>query len=61
MRAIAANDWTDDRLVDTVSDMINMEGFNSDRFADSADGLQCAAETAECGCPESCERDHSNE
>lgn len=49
----------DDRLLDIVSTMVNMEGFES--FADSDRSVLCAAETAECGCPERCDRDHSNE
>jgi hypothetical protein len=44
--------------------MVNIEGFSADRFADASSseypGL-CAAETAECGCPDRCERDHGNE
>jgi hypothetical protein len=42
--------------------MVNIEGFRSDR-SDAArhDYQLCAAETAECGCPDNCERDHSNE
>jgi hypothetical protein len=44
--------------------MVNLEGLPADRFAEpgfSEMGGLCAAETAECGCPDRCERDHSNE
>jgi len=41
--------------------MVNIEGFSSDSFADYDRSVLCAAETAECGCPERCDRDHSNE
>ncbi len=38
--------------------MIMMEG----RFTQAtSDDYQCLAETAECGCPDDCERDHGNE
>jgi hypothetical protein len=41
--------------------MVNIDGFSSDGFADSDRSVVCTAETAECGCPERCDRDHSNE
>jgi|GEM_PF-2816934 hypothetical protein len=44
--------------------MLNIEGFHADRLGESisADsGALCAAETAECGCPDRCDRDHTNE
>jgi len=44
--------------------MVNIERFSSDRLSETSAseslGL-CAAETAECGCPDRCERDHGNE
>ncbi|MEO6797159.1 MAG: hypothetical protein ABI401_00535 [Candidatus Dormibacter sp.] len=42
--------------------MVKIEGTHADRLADAADGgALCTAETAECGCPDRCDRDHSNE
>ena len=41
--------------------MINMEGIRDDSFADSREAVLCAAETAECGCPDRCDRDHGND
>ena len=39
--------------------MIKMEGR---AIATTNDDYQpCRAETAECGCPDDCERDHGNE
>jgi hypothetical protein len=40
--------------------MIGMEGQSLQAI--ERDELQgCRAETAECGCPDDCERDHGNE
>jgi hypothetical protein len=41
--------------------MVNMEGFTGDRLSESDNSMLCTAETAECGCPDRCDRDHSNE
>lgn len=41
--------------------MVNIEGFNTESYTDADNAVLCAAETAECGCPERCDRDHSNE
>lgn len=41
--------------------MVNIEGFSAQSHAESDSAFLCTAETAECGCPESCDRDHSNE
>jgi hypothetical protein len=42
--------------------MVKIEGYRSDRSeVTGREYLLCAAETAECACPENCERDHSNE
>jgi hypothetical protein len=38
--------------------MIRMEGR---AIQAASDDYQCQAETAECGCPDDCERDHGNE
>ncbi len=43
--------------------MVNFDGLYTDRVADAAvsDSGLCAAETAECGCPDRCDRDHGND
>jgi hypothetical protein len=41
--------------------MVNLEGLQADGFLDSDSAFMCTAETAECGCPDRCDRDHGNE
>jgi hypothetical protein len=40
--------------------MIDMEG-RAIRLTSGDDYQPCRAETAECGCPDDCERDHGND
>ena len=62
MLRIVTNDWTDDANTDTVVPMIQQANFGvSPGDSGMRTEIYCAAEVAECNCPDACERDHGNE